>query len=100
MKLDEHPKPKTTIEQLAKLPPVFKKGGVVTAGGASGIQLMAKRDNNRKKLVKYISRWSRKISASINTYSSQPMRDRERSHNFCHRPIRDRERSHNFCDHY
>merc|ERR1719323_884277 len=37
MKLDEHPKPKTTIEQLAKLPPVFKKGGVVTAGGASGI---------------------------------------------------------------
>jgi len=37
MALDEHPKPKTTIEQLAKLPPVFKKGGVVTAGGASGI---------------------------------------------------------------
>merc|ERR1711997_1176477 len=37
MKLDEHPKPKTTLEQLAKLPPVFKKGGVVTAGGASGI---------------------------------------------------------------
>ena len=36
MKLDEHPKPKTTLEQLAKLPPVFKKGGVVTAGGASG----------------------------------------------------------------
>ena len=42
MKLDEHPKPKTTIEQLAKLPPVFKKGGVVTAGGASGIQFMSK----------------------------------------------------------
>lgn len=37
MSLDEHPKPKTTIEQLAKLPPVFKKGGVVTAGSASGI---------------------------------------------------------------
>jgi len=37
MNLDEHPKPKTTIEQLAKLPPVFKKGGVVTAGSASGI---------------------------------------------------------------
>jgi len=35
--LDEHPKPKTTIEQLAKLPTVFKKGGVVTAGSASGI---------------------------------------------------------------
>merc|ERR1712215_327006 len=37
MTLDEHPKPKTTLEQLAKLPPVFKKGGVVTAGSASGI---------------------------------------------------------------
>jgi len=37
MSLDEHPKPKTTIEQLAKLKPVFKKGGVVTAGSASGI---------------------------------------------------------------
>jgi hypothetical protein len=24
-KVDEHPKPKTTIEQLAKLPTVFKK---------------------------------------------------------------------------
>jgi len=34
---DEHPKPKTSIEQLAKLPTVFKKGGVVTAGSASGI---------------------------------------------------------------
>jgi acetyl-CoA acyltransferase 2 len=37
MDTDEHPKPKTTIESLAKLPAVFKKGGVVTAGGASGI---------------------------------------------------------------
>ena len=31
-------------------------------------------------------------------YSSQPIRDKEISHNFCHRPMRDRERSHNFCD--
>merc|ERR1711936_1126169 len=37
MSLDEHPKPKTTIEQMAKLPTVFKKNGVVTAGSASGI---------------------------------------------------------------
>merc|ERR1712236_85917 len=37
MTLDEHPKPKTTLEQLAKLPSVFKKGDVVTAGSASGI---------------------------------------------------------------
>jgi acetyl-CoA acyltransferase 2 len=34
---DEHPKPETTIETLAKLKPVFKKDGLVTAGNASGI---------------------------------------------------------------
>jgi acetyl-CoA C-acetyltransferase/acetyl-CoA acyltransferase 2 len=34
---DEHPRPATTPEALAKLPPVFKPGGVVTAGNASGI---------------------------------------------------------------
>jgi len=33
--MDEHPKPATTAEGLAKLQPVFKKGGVVTAGTAS-----------------------------------------------------------------
>jgi len=35
--VDEHPRPQTTREVLAKLPPVFKKDGVVTAGNASGI---------------------------------------------------------------
>jgi len=34
---DEHPRPQTTMESLAKLGPVFKKDGVVTAGNASGI---------------------------------------------------------------
>ena len=34
---DEHPRPDSTMEGLAKLPPVFKKDGVVTAGNASGI---------------------------------------------------------------
>jgi acetyl-CoA C-acetyltransferase/acetyl-CoA acyltransferase 2 len=34
---DEHPRPTTTMEILGKLPPVFKKDGVVTAGNASGI---------------------------------------------------------------
>ena len=34
---DEHPRPDTTAEGLAKLPPVFRKDGVVTAGNASGI---------------------------------------------------------------
>jgi acetyl-CoA acyltransferase 2 len=34
---DEHMRPGTTPETLAKLPPYFKKDGVVTAGNASGI---------------------------------------------------------------
>ena len=34
---DEHPRPKTTIEQLAKLPTPFSQAGSVTAGNASGI---------------------------------------------------------------
>ncbi len=34
---DEHPRPGTTAEALAKLAPYFKKDGLVTAGNASGI---------------------------------------------------------------
>ena len=34
---DEHPRPQTTLESLAKLGTAFKKDGVVTAGNASGI---------------------------------------------------------------
>ena len=34
---DEHPKPDTTMESLAKMKPAFKKDGTVTAGNASGI---------------------------------------------------------------
>jgi len=34
---DEHMRPSTTPEALTKLPPYFKKDGVVTAGNASGI---------------------------------------------------------------
>ena len=34
---DEHPRPGTTAEDLARLRPVFKKDGTVTAGNASGI---------------------------------------------------------------
>ncbi|AKT36439.1 acetyl-CoA C-acetyltransferase [Chondromyces crocatus] len=35
--VDEHPRPQSSKETLAKLSPVFKKDGVVTAGNASGI---------------------------------------------------------------
>ncbi|MEZ4651736.1 MAG: thiolase family protein [Candidatus Eisenbacteria bacterium] len=34
---DEHPRPGTSLESLAKLPPVFAKDGTITAGNASGI---------------------------------------------------------------
>jgi len=34
--VDEHPRPQTTLEALAKLKPVFKKDGTITAGNASG----------------------------------------------------------------
>jgi acetyl-CoA C-acetyltransferase len=34
---DEHVKPNTTLETLAKMKPAFKKDGTVTAGNASGI---------------------------------------------------------------
>jgi acetyl-CoA acyltransferase len=34
---DEHPRPQTTLEQLAKLPTPFRANGTVTAGNASGV---------------------------------------------------------------
>lgn len=37
LSVDEHPKPQTTLEGLKKLPTVFQKDGIVTAGSSSGI---------------------------------------------------------------
>ena len=34
---DEHPRPDTELQKLQSLKPVFKKGGTITAGNASGI---------------------------------------------------------------
>jgi len=34
---DEHPRPNTTIDQLAKLAPAFRRNGTVTAGNSSGL---------------------------------------------------------------
>ncbi|HWL94692.1 MAG TPA: thiolase family protein [Phycisphaerae bacterium] len=34
---DEHPRPDTTLETLAKLKPAFREGGTVTAGNSSGL---------------------------------------------------------------
>ena len=35
--VDEHPRPTTTVEDLARLRPVFKADGTVTAGNSSGM---------------------------------------------------------------
>jgi 3-oxoadipyl-CoA thiolase len=37
VEVDEHPRPATTADALAKLKPAFRSGGTVTAGNASGI---------------------------------------------------------------
>jgi 3-oxoadipyl-CoA thiolase len=34
---DEHPRPDSTLEKLAKLRPAFREGGTVTAGNSSGL---------------------------------------------------------------
>jgi acetyl-CoA C-acetyltransferase len=34
---DEHPRPQTSLEALERLKPVFREGGTVTAGNASGV---------------------------------------------------------------
>ena len=35
--VDEHPRPETTLEKLTALPTLFREGGAVTAGNASGV---------------------------------------------------------------
>ena len=51
---DEHPRAGTTVEKLAKLHPVFKKDGTVTAGNSAGINdgaaaLVLMRESEAKK---------------------------------------------------
>jgi acetyl-CoA C-acetyltransferase len=65
--VDEHPRPDTTLEALAKLPPAFKEGGTVTAGNSSGINdgagalvLMERRIAERRGL---------EILASVRSYA-------------------------------
>ncbi|MCF8083625.1 MAG: acetyl-CoA C-acyltransferase, partial [Deltaproteobacteria bacterium] len=51
---DEHPRPQTTLDALAKLRPVFREGGSVTAGNSSGMNdgaaclMVASRDKARE----------------------------------------------------
>lgn len=63
--VDEHPRQNAKIEDLSKLPAVFKKGGTVTAGNASGIcdgaaaiiiaDAQAVRENNLEPLARLVS---------------------------------------------
>ncbi|HEY8554556.1 MAG TPA: 3-oxoadipyl-CoA thiolase [Burkholderiales bacterium] len=58
---DEHPRPETTLEGLAKLKPLYE-GGVVTAGNASGVNdgaaalLVGSREAGERKGVKPMAR--------------------------------------------
>ena len=59
---DEHPREGINLESLSRLKPVFKKGGTVTAGNASGINdgaaavtLMSSEEANKKDLDKLVS---------------------------------------------
>lgn len=60
--VDEHPRPQSNMEGLAKLAPVFKKDGVVTAGNASGIcdgaaaLVLTSEDSAKKKGLKPLAR--------------------------------------------
>jgi len=62
VKVDEHPRPKTTLEGLQKLPTLFAKDGVVTAGTASGIcdgagaLILATEDAVKKQNLKPLAR--------------------------------------------
>src|SRR4051812_8763975 len=58
---DEGPRPDTTLERLAKLRPVFREGGTVTAGNASQINdgaaclLLASEPNGHKPLARIVA---------------------------------------------
>lgn len=72
---DEHPRPNTTMETLAKLKPAFKEGGTVTAGnssgmndGASAVVVMSEekaKELGCKPLVKIISHSSVGVDPSV-----------------------------------
>ena len=59
---DEHPRDGINLEALSRLKPVFKKGGTVTAGNASGINdgaaaviLMSSEEANNREIEKLVS---------------------------------------------
>jgi acetyl-CoA acyltransferase 2 len=86
--VDEHPRPDTTMETLAKLPPVFKKDGVVTAGNASGIC------DGAAALVLVDAEWAKSEGPHAARAPRAVGRRRRRAEDHGHRPgARDQERA-------
>ena len=69
---DEHPRPDTTMEKLAKLGAAFRKGGTVTAGNASGINdgaaavLLMSADKAHQLGLRPMARWVASAAAGVN----------------------------------
>jgi 3-oxoadipyl-CoA thiolase len=69
---DEHPRPDTTPEKLARLRPVFREGGTVTAGNSSGINdgaaalLLTSAEMAEKLGLEPLARWVASAVAGVN----------------------------------
>ena len=69
--VDEHPRPDTTSETLARLCPAFREGGTVTAGNASGINdgaaalLLVSEETGRELGLKPLARYVVSASAGV-----------------------------------
>ena len=68
---DEHPRPDSTVEKLAKLKPAFREGGSVTAGNSSGINdgaaalMIAARETGRSLGLRPLGRIVASASAGV-----------------------------------
>ena len=68
---DESPRPDTTVEKLAKLPPAFRKDGTVTAGNSSPINdgaaavLLASEDAVKEHRLVPLARWAGSATAGV-----------------------------------
>ena len=68
---DEHPRPDTTLESLAKLKPAFAKDGTVTAGNSSGLNdgaaalVLASADAAKKLAQKPLARFVGAAAAGV-----------------------------------
>ena len=69
--IDEHPRPESTLEGMAKLPPAFVKDGTVTAGNSSGLNdggafvLMMSGEKARELGYQPMARWLAGADAGV-----------------------------------